>query len=65
MNGSNNVVVISLILAWFVLGFLIGFIGTDDFWEKKAIEKGYAQHNPITAEFEWKENDCKFKGDKE
>ena len=65
MTDTNVVILASSILACSVVGFLTGFTAANNEWEKEVIKRGYAQHNPITAKFEWKEYDCKFKGDKE
>ena len=50
-----------------ILGFLIGIAGggvaATGFWKGAIIEKGYAQYNPITQDFEWKEDLNKAKGE--
>jgi len=41
-----------------ILGICIGYIGTQEQFEKQAIGRGYAQYNTITKEFEWNNSIC-------
>lgn len=41
-----------------ILVLIAGFVGgcaTTDYWHSEIIKHGYAQHNPITGNWEWKE----------
>ena len=46
-----------------IFGLVLGFIGgasavmtiMDNLWQKEAIKRGFAEHDPKTGEWKWKE----------
>jgi len=66
LNGKNFLLAVLYHARYFLIasiGLLIGFIfgaGIEaltlhDKYRTEAIEHGYAQHNPVTGEWEWKD----------
>lgn len=47
---------IGIFLAFCAISFVMGASLVGDRLQKEAIQRGYAQHNPTTGNFEWKEN---------
>lgn len=45
------VFIIGILIAGLLIGTRIGF----NMYEKEVIERGFAQHNPVSGDFEWKE----------
>lgn len=57
MNLLAMIVITGMCLVGFLFGvfFVESIINKFDEFKKKAIEKGYAMHDPKTGEWKWKE----------
>lgn len=53
MRDDNFIVFITCISV--VLGMLLGFLTTNSHYQTEAIEKGFAEYNQVTGEWQWKE----------
>lgn len=59
MNGECAFIAIFMFIGsivGLVIGCLFGESQGISYVQHQAIELGYAQHSPITGDFEWKEN---------
>ena len=66
MNNNNNntqipdswwgFLIILLLMIGIALGSVLGGKLRDSHWQRKMVERGYAEYNQSTAEWQWKTN---------
>ena len=51
-----SIAILLLTTVWMIIVLLLN--GEMDALQLEAIERGHAQHNPVTGDWEWKEDTC-------